>query len=165
MSKFGSLAANVGDTHKVTLIDPATDMPIKDGEGKEAFVEVLSSDSEIGRQFDKLRRRAQSQRAMRGAAITDDGLEEQQHKLAKLTKSWHLVDPATRDPLQIACNEENAKELYTDGGMQWLYRQVWLGANETANFIKRSASKSAGTPSTSSGLSESSTTAPASAST
>lgn len=135
--KFGNLAANVEQTFKVEILDPISDMPLQDNAGVVAYVEVLSADSETGRLFDKNRRRASTQRVMRGAQVVDDQLEENQTKLAKLTRSWHLVDPMTREPIDVECNEQNALELFTDGGMQWLYRQIWVGASNTANFIKR----------------------------
>lgn len=139
-NKFGALAANVSETFKVTIIDPSTDQPLKDKNDKEAYVEVLSSDSKEGRAFDKQRRTTQQQRAMRGGnrlLAQSDPLDDEQAKLAHLTKGWHLVDPATLEPIDVPCSEQNALELFTADGMQWLYRQVWLGANETANFIKR----------------------------
>lgn len=139
MSKFGALAAAVSETFRVTIIDPATDQPLKDRDGKEAFIEVISFDSDKGLAFDKSKRTSQVQRAMRGASrvAQDDPLDEMQAKLAHVTVSWHLVDPETLEPIDVPCNEQNALELYTANGMQWLYRQVFVGANETANFMKR----------------------------
>jgi hypothetical protein len=139
MSKFGS-GVNVNETFKVEIIDPATDLPLVDVNGATAFVEVLSTDSDVGRQFDKTRRKVGMQRAVRtagNALAQDDPVEENQEKLAKLTRSWHLVDVATLEPIEVPCSETNALELYRDGGMQWLYRQVWLGASAPANFIRK----------------------------
>jgi hypothetical protein len=150
MSKFGALSANVAETFKVELIDPGTDLPIVDKQGNTAFVEVLSGDSEVGREFDKQRRKQQMMRAMRGRnqmLAQEDPLDENQAKLARLTRSWHLVEPGTGELVDLPCNEQTALELYSDGGAQWLYRQVFLGANEVANFIKRPLKNSSPMPS------------------
>lgn len=153
MSKFGALAANVSQGFKVVLIDPLTDLPIKDASGKEAFVEVLSADSEKGRAFENERAKQFNRRMMRGRAAQEEGEDQRQNniaKLAALTASWHLVDPATKSVIDVPCSEANATELYSEPGMGWLFMQAWLGANETANFIKRSSKTSSPSPSTSS---------------
>jgi hypothetical protein len=141
MSKFGALAANVSEAFKVEIIDPLTDEVIKDKDGKVAYVEVGSTDSDEARKFDKARRAVFTRRAIRGRnqeIIEDDQLEENIAKLARLTKSWHLVDPATQEVIDVPCNEANALELYSEPGTTYIYRQVWVGASGTANFIKRS---------------------------
>lgn len=165
MNKFGSLSANTEQTFKVVLISPYDDLPIADKSGKEAYIEVLSSDSDIGRAFDKNRRQAAQQRAMRGRSALlaqDDPLEENQAKLSKLTRSWHLVDPSTKEVLTVPCTEQNALELYSDGGAQWIFRQTWLGAIETANFIRKPSKGSSSTQSTLSDSTVSEATAQAS---
>lgn len=138
MGKFGS-GVSVNDAFKVVIIDPATDLPLKDVDGNEAFVEVLSTDSDIGREFDRTRRKVGMQRMIRtnNALAQDDPVDENQQKLARLTRAWHLVDVASYQPIEVECSETNALELYRDGGMQWLYRQVWLGASSAANFIRK----------------------------
>lgn len=148
MSKFAALAANVDTTIKVELTNPVTQEPIRDKDGRAAFIEVLSTDSQAGREFDKTRRKLSAARQLRGRnqlAAMDDNLEQMQAKLARLTRSWYLVDPATGDPVvgadgqAIPCTEENAKELYSLGPTAYIFRQVWLEADETANFIVSSS--------------------------
>jgi hypothetical protein len=143
MSKFGALAADVEKTIEVKLINPKTGEVICDKDGKASFIEVLSTDSQVGREFDKARRKIVMDRAMRSRnqlAATDDQLQQNQAKLAKLTRSWYLVDPATKEQIpDYPCTEENAKELYSFGGTAHVFRQVWLDADETANFIGRSS--------------------------
>jgi hypothetical protein len=141
-SKFAGLAADVDQTITVELINPKTGEPICDKDGKASFIEVLSTDSPAGREFDKTRRKIVMTRAMRGRnqLATEDQLEENQAKLAKLTRSWYLVDPDTREQIiDYPCTEENAKELYSFGGTAYVFRQVWLDASDPANFIGRSS--------------------------
>lgn len=141
-NKFAALAANVSDAFKVEIIDPITDLPIKDKDGKTAFIEVYSADSDAGRVFDKEQRAAMRRKAMRsrnGVVEPGDQLEENVAKCAALTKSWYLLDPTTKQPIEVPCTAENAAELYGAPGMSWLFVQAWVAANDTANFMKRSS--------------------------
>lgn len=149
-SKFAALAANVSQAFKVELIDPVSDAVIKDKGGKVSFIEVYSIDSEAGRKFDKDQRAIVARKSMRsrnGIVEPTDQLELNVAKCAALTKSWHLVDPANGEVIDVPCNAENAAELYSAAGTSWLFVQAWVGANETANFIKRSSTTSTSSPS------------------
>jgi hypothetical protein len=138
-SKFGGLSASVADTFKMPIISPVTDQPLKDKSGKEAFLELASADSEIGRKIARERQAAMTQRALRGRAIAQDDPTEQNIALiAALTRSWYLVDLDGKQ-IDVPFSLENATELYSDPGMAWLYRQAFVAANEVANFIKRSS--------------------------
>jgi hypothetical protein len=145
MSKFGNLSASVDETFKVVLIDPITDQPITTGEDppRQAYIEVLSADSDVGRSFDREQRSATMRRAGRGRLqADDDGLEQNIAKLALLTRSWLLVDPVTREPIDVPCTPDNARELYSQGGTAYIFRQVFVEATAPANFIKRSSTTS-----------------------
>ncbi|WP_296741442.1 hypothetical protein [Mesorhizobium sp.] len=150
-SKFAALAANVSQTFKVEIIDQVTDAPIVDTAGKKAFIEVLSTDSREGLAFDKDKRATVRRKAMKsrnGIADPGDQLEENIQKCAALTKSWHLVDPVTREVIDVPCTPENAVELYSEPGMNWLFIQVWVEASKAANFMTRSSTTSSDSPST-----------------
>jgi hypothetical protein len=150
MSKFGSLAARVSETFHVELIDPVTQEAIRDQAGNAAFIEVLSADSEEGRAFDRERAvvfRKQAARTRSAALETIDQFEENIAKCARLTRGWHLVDPATQDVLDVKFSRENARELYSEPGMNWLFMQVWVAANDAANFMRRSSTTSMSSPS------------------
>lgn len=149
-SKFAALAANVADTFRVELIDPITDAVLTDAQGNPAYIDVLSTDSEAGRAFDReARARAvRSARKSRSGMPDDvDQLEENQQKCARLTKGWHLVDPHTRAPIDVPCNPANAAELYSEPGMNWLFVQVFAGAANPGNFMKRGSPNSSSSPS------------------
>lgn len=138
-SRFAALAANVATAFTVNLIDPVTDAPIVDKEGKPAFITIFSTDSEVGRSFDRDERKKATERVAKGRAgdITDQ-LEQNIEKAAQLTKAWYLVDPETREIIDVPCNADNARELYSEPGMNWLFTQVWVAAASPANFMKRS---------------------------
>lgn len=139
--KFDALAAEVDVPFKVILIDPLTDAPIEDNQGQKAFIEVLSADSTEGQLFDKEGRRVTNTRLMAGrkeAVANEDAVETNKRKTARLTKSWHLVDPVSREAIDVPCNQANALELYMSNRTHHVWQQVWMGAIEPGNFIKRS---------------------------
>lgn len=152
-SKFGSLMADVQRPYKVELIDPATDDVIRDKDGKAAYVAVWAADSERGRDFDKAKRKdlqLRIRQSRTGRIEQDDQLEVNMAKCAALTDSWYLVDRVSGDPIDVPCTPENAADLYSPAGMGWIFLQVWVGANDAANFMKRPSRNSSSTASTSS---------------
>ena len=145
MGKFGSLAANVDATFKQEIISPLTGDVLRDKDKKAAFIEVYSTESEIGRKFDKEQRAAQSRQIRVGELEPADQLEINVRKCAALTKSWYLVDPVSLQPISEPCTPDNALEAYSDPGLSWLYVQAWLAANKTANFMQRPSKGSSNT--------------------
>lgn len=146
-SKFGSLTATAAavETFRVEIVDTVTDVVLRDKAGKAAFIEVLAADGDVGRAFDKEQRAVMFRKARKsrnGIVDDDDQLEQNIAKCARLTKAWYLVDPETREPLDVPCTEDNAAELYAAPNMGWLFMQPWTAANNAANFIKRSAKTS-----------------------
>lgn len=142
MSKFGSLVAAPAEVFRVEIIYPATDKPLRDKDGNVCWIDVVSSDGPAGRAFDKEERAAAFRRARRSRSNTDDGADQLEVNIAKcaaLTKSWYLVDPETKEKLDVPCTVENAKELYAAPGMNWLFVQPFTAAHDAANFIPSSA--------------------------
>jgi len=145
MSKFSALAANVAESFRVELINPVTDDILRDKDGNPAFVDVLSTDSPAGREFDtEARQRAfRSARKSRTGMPDDiDQLDENQRKLAKLTKGWNLVDPHSGDVIDEPCTQASALELYREPGLNWLFTQVFAAAANAGNFMKRNSTTS-----------------------
>jgi hypothetical protein len=149
--KFDALAAEVDVPFQVILIDALTDKPIEDKQGKRAYIEVLSVDSTEGQLFDKESRRVTNSRLMSGrkeAVANEDSVDTNKAKTARLTKSWYLVDPSTQLPIDVPCTQANAKELYFSNRTHHIWQQVWMGAIEPGNFIKRSPTTSVDSAST-----------------
>lgn len=152
-SKFAALAADVSDTYRVEIIDQVTDDILRDKDGNACYIDVLSTDSEVGRAFDteSRKRTFRSARKSRTGMPDDiDQLEENHQKLAKLTRGWYLVDPSTREPMDVPYSPQDALELYSEPGMNWLYVQVWAGAANAGNFMKRPSKTSSTLPTMSS---------------
>lgn len=141
--KFGGLSANISDAFKMPIISPVTDAPLKDKDGKEAFIELLSADSDIGRRIDRERTTALTKRQLRGkiAGAADNAIEQNYATIASLTRGWYLLDLAG-NPIDVAFSEQNALELYSSPETAWIYRQAFVAVNEVANFIKSSSNVS-----------------------
>lgn len=158
MSKFASLAADVSKPFRVELIDPVTDEPIRDKNGKVAFIDVWSTDGPQARAFGKAKRKELNLRikqSRNGKVEPDDQLEENIALTALLTAGWHLVDRLTGEPIDVACTAEDAADLYSPPGMGWIFQQAFIGASSTANFLPKPLKISAGTQNQSSGQGES----------
>ncbi|MBN9007240.1 MAG: hypothetical protein J0H40_17720 [Rhizobiales bacterium] len=142
MGKFGSLAAPLAEVYRVEIIYPKTDKVICDKDGNPAWIDVLPSDGEAGRAFDKEERTASFRRARRSRSGVDESVDQLELNIAKcaaLTKDWYLVDPETKEKIDVPCTAENAKELYSSPGMNWLFVQPFTAAHDPANFMKSSA--------------------------
>lgn len=139
---FAALAARVDDGFRVRLINPATGKAIKDKNGAEAFIEVLSGDSAAADAFDRQRSRKANDAAAKSlltGAQEEEDAPEIVAKIAALTVSWHLVDPETGEVLDVLCTTENALLLYNSRATRWIYRQVMPQAGTIANFMARSS--------------------------
>jgi hypothetical protein len=140
--KFGSLSSSVDEPYRVVLIDPKTDEPLVDLNGGEAYIDVLSSQSDAGRKFDRDRQKVITRRAMRNRSqdiVDDDQFEVNILKLARLTKGWHLVDPVSKESIDADFSQDAAVEFYKLPLAFPFYMQAWLAANEPANFMKGSS--------------------------
>lgn len=149
MNKFASLAADVSKPFRVELIDPATDEPIKDKDGRVAYIDIWSADGEQGRAFDKKDRKALMLRVRQsrtGKVEPDDALEKNIAKCAVLTADWYLVDRLTGEAIDVPCTVENAADLYSPPGMGWIFIQPWVAANDAANFLQKPSRNSASMP-------------------
>lgn len=141
MSKFGSLAANVTTASRMQIIYPATGKPIVDESGKAAYIDLLSQDSAVARQHAKKKAAEQIKRVITPDDPNDlnDAVDDQIDMLAVLAVGWHLVDPATRKPIEFPFNgPESARELFATLELQWLRRAAYVHVVNTANFMKAS---------------------------
>jgi predicted transcriptional regulator len=147
MNKFASLQADVSKPFRVFLIDPVTEDFITTEGGEKAYIDVWAADSERGRAFDKSKRKElmlRIKQSRTGKVDPDDALEENIAKCVALTDGWFLVDPATRQIIDVVCNEANAADLYSPPGMGWLFIQPWMEANKPANFLPKRSPPSTG---------------------
>ncbi len=155
MSKFSSLEAVVSKPFRVELIDQTTEDVIRDKAGAAAYIEVWAADSERARQFGKQKRKELNLRikqSRNGKVEPDDALEANIALGAALTADWYLVDRLSRDPIDVPCTLDNAIDLYSPPGMMWIFQQVWVEANNAANFLPKPPTTSPDTPKPSSEL-------------
>jgi hypothetical protein len=106
---------------------------MRDAEGKTAYIDHYSSDSEIAR---KHQRAVQRRRlAMRGRMkITPEELEaEATEVLAALTAGWYLVD-LKGNVIDLPFSQENARELYGNPAVGWLREQLDESTADRGNF-------------------------------
>jgi len=137
-SKFAGLAVNVGAPSRMVIINPMTDKPLADKNGKEAYIDLLSADNPEASKIDRAQTLAFKQQMRSGRFRDDDPIEEQVAKLQALTAGWYLVD-LDGNPIDVPFSADAAKELYAAHEMAWLRRQAWVYVNDVANFTKRSS--------------------------
>lgn len=139
MSKFAALAIEVEKPSRMVLVHPVSRQPVRDKEGKEAFINLYSADSEMARKHQRAVTRRQL--AMRGRAKnTPEELEANAvGLLAALTApDWYLVD-FNGDPIDVPYSPENARELYTEPAVSWIREQVDEYVGDRGNFSKASS--------------------------
>ena len=136
MSKFAGLGLAVEQPHRVTLSHPVTRKPLTDREGKQAYIDILSTDSPAARAWDRKFRDRRIR--MRGRMSAEEQDANNVDLLAHLTRGWYLVD-LDGNPLPVEFSEENARLLYDQPEAFWLTEQVNDAAGDRANFTKPSS--------------------------
>lgn len=138
MSKFSALSGT-GKPYRVFV--KLAGEPLVDKDGNQAYVDIHSEDSSIGRQFDQELRDRLLKLSSEGKPFPTQ-LEQNRAKAAALTAEWYLVNPDTLEQITEPCSRENALELYSLPDTDWIWGPAWSAANNRANFIKRSAKSS-----------------------
>ena len=156
-NKFAGLGLEVETPQRLTLLHPRDRVPMKDSNGVEAYIDLISADSPEAKKHERFvaQRRIDiaSQRQGRRAAPVKLQVATMEAEnidlLAMLTKGWHLVtlDGAT---LTVECNFANARELYEAPALAWLTEQVDAFVFDRANFVKASSNSSSAGPTASS---------------
>lgn len=136
--EFAGLELEVEKPFRMILVHPVTRQPLKDAEGKEAYIDHFSSDSEAARKHQRAVQRGRI--AMRGRAkITPEQLEaESTGLLAALSTGWHLVD-LKGGRIDIAFSQDAARRLYSSDAATWLREQLDESTADRANFSKGSS--------------------------
>ena len=135
MSKFAGLELAVEKPARMQLVHPVTRQALKDGDGKDAFIDLFSSDSDVAR--DHARAVARKRLAARGRGkLTVEEIEaDTVESLVVLTAAWHLVD-LTGKVIGVPCTPENARDLYAAPALAWVRDQVDEFAADRGNFSK-----------------------------
>lgn len=140
MSKFSSMALETETPERMVIQHPKTGQPLRDAEGGEAWIDLLSSDSEVARVFDRKITNMRLKRKTRTPLTAEELEAEGNERLAVLTKGWRLLSlsGAPLDP-EVPCSAANAAELYADPSMAWLREQVMDFVTSRANFSPSSS--------------------------
>lgn len=135
MSKFSALELPVEQASRLIVVHPVSRQPLRDKDGKEAFVDLFSADSEVARKHQ--RSIARRRLASRGRGkITPEELEaEAVELLSALTAGWRLID-FDGNAVEIEFSQESARELYASPGMTWLREQVDEFVADRGNFSR-----------------------------
>lgn len=138
-SKFAGLALEVEKPSRMIIMHPVTQQPLRDKDGKEAYIDLYSTDSVAARSHEQnvLRRRINMRR---GAKMTPEELEaDSVEMLTALTVGWYLLD-LTGEAMGIEFSQENAREAYGLPGWFWLREQINTFVGDRGNFSKASSS-------------------------
>lgn len=137
MSRFSRLALDTEKPRRMTIIHPATRGPMTDGEGNEAFLDLLSLTSPAAQ---KARAEVQQRRIdNRARRVTVEEAErEALTVLAACVRGWYLVE-FDGTPMDVPYSADAAIELLTDPGMRWLADQATLYADAAGNFLPGSS--------------------------
>ena len=131
-SKFAGLALAVDAPARMTILDPHTGQPLRDANGEDAWIDLLSADSAAARAQDRATIDAQIRAGgrRRSAEQMDAELTE---KLAKLTTGWRLLT-FDGEPMDVPFSVAAARELYALPELLWLRAQVVRFVDELGNF-------------------------------
>lgn len=133
MSKFSGLALGVEQPARMIILHPVTRQPLRNTEtGEDAYVDILSAGSAVGRAHD--RSVTDKQLRARGRRMTAEEIEADiTEKIAKLTRGWSLVT-LDGEPLAVAFDAAAARELYSLPELAWLRDQALEFAGDLGNF-------------------------------
>lgn len=129
-----ALAIDVTQTVKVSLLNPKTRQPIRDVDGNESYIELVSLDSPevLAVQKAAINKRLK----MRGrATVTADEIEaERAETLIAATKTWNLISLDGK-PLNVELTPVTARTVYTDARFAWIREQVNEALDDRATFL------------------------------
>lgn len=146
---MSALSLEVDKPQRMTLVHFNTRQPLRDDEGREAWIDVYSNDSQIARRHDReVLRRVYKMRG-RGTLTPEETEANGTDLLVSLTAGWFLLAPSGA-PIDLPFTPENARRLYTAPATKWIRDQVDEFSADRGNFTRHSS------PTSSSGLKASS---------
>lgn len=135
-NKFAGLALPVDEPGHMVLKHPVTNQPIRDADGNEAYIDLLSLDSQRALTFDRASGDRRLERVARGQMPTSLEIEaEQTERMASLTTGWRLLN-IDGSAMDVPFSEANARDLYA---FPWIRAQVFRFQSTLANFVKASS--------------------------
>ena len=137
MSRFAALALDTETPRRMMIRHPATGAVMRDAEGREAYLDLLSLSSATAQKARSAVQQKRIDSRVRTVSLTD-AVQEAMHVLAACTKGWHLVglDGAALD---VPCTPDTAHELYTTPGLRFVADQATDFADAAGNFLPGSS--------------------------
>lgn len=137
MSRFARLALDTETPRRMAIRHPATGEPMRDVQGREAYLDLLSLSSAAAQ---KARSAVQQKRidARVRTVSLDEAVQEAMHVLAACTKGWHLVG-LDGEAIDVPCTPDAAHELYTSPGLRFVADQASTFADAAGNFLPGSS--------------------------
>lgn len=138
MSKFPGLDIPVDRPSRMIIRHPKTKQPLQTADGEPGWIDLLSPDSLVVRDYNDELINKNVQRRMNGDPIQTAQMqrEDELGRLALMTVGWRLVSldgNLIEDP---PFSHKNARELYAVGETNWLREQVEAHVVTRANFMK-----------------------------
>jgi len=114
---------------------PATGEIIRDNDGNEAWIRLLSTESDKGVKANNkiMNQNLESMQKKKGLSA-EKTIEQTAEMLAELTEDWYLVSPKSGEPIEDACNKQNAKKAYREN--KWLRDQAEEFSSDLGNFTE-----------------------------
>lgn len=150
-SKFSALALEVEKPTCMNIMHPVSRQPLRDKDGKTAYINLYSGDSEIARRHQRSVQRRRLNMVRGRSKLTPEELEaEAVEFLAAVTApDWYLVD-FDGNVIDVPFSPENARELYKEPALLWLREQVDEWVADRGNFSTALSNNSATTQNTNS---------------
>lgn len=136
---FAGMALAVDRPSRLALLHPVTKLPLRDAEGGEAWIELLSWDSAAS-EAHRIERDDRARRLGRDLTAEEANQDMAAH-LAALTTGWRLLTLAGA-ALDVPCSPEAARALYGDRVLKWVRVQVLEHLNNRGNWHAASATAS-----------------------
>jgi hypothetical protein len=140
MSNLEALEIEVDKPSRMVILHPKTNLPMKDIEGKEAYIDVYSSDSVIAVKFKReiktARLRTRNPNSVTGETLDSESAE----LLAALTAGWYLVD-FSGNQIDLPFSRDSAAKMYSNNRNQWLTDQVDAFSGARGNFLGASSER------------------------
>lgn len=138
------LGVDTEQAHRMPLILPNEIAPITDTNGNESYISFMAWDSEPGQKFDRENQvnqvrkgfRQKTKKELMEEAENEDLASGQAKRLAVLATGWHLVNPKTKQPLDIPFSPENALAIFSNPATAWIRRASYVWVANEANFMK-----------------------------
>ncbi len=129
-----ALAIDVNQTVKMPINDPRTRQPMRDTDGNEAYIELVSLDSPEVMAVQKAAINKRLKARGRATVTADEVEAERAETFIAATKGWYLV---ARDgkPMNVDFTPATARIGYTDPRFSWIREQVSEALDDRATFL------------------------------